>query len=219
MNDSAKQPIDYMSPDVPGELPWVNLPVVTATDENLQGFGCLVSDYQNFDIEIVQWPAQGWRPVDAGTGDEGGTTIGNFYSWWQGDYLYGRNDAVSGEYVLGWSQNPKIASNNHNEIPQRVLLWHCNYHPDGGQLFFPLDGKPFVVPLARAGDDITPQDFVAFYFDGSKGLYIHPSIWHDGVFPIQGSGNFYDEQGKVHARVSVNFAKEFGVFLNVPLIG
>ena len=28
-------------------------------------------------------------------------------------------------------------------------------------------------------------DFKAFYFDGSRGLYIHPNIWHEGVFPIE----------------------------------
>ena len=216
MSNTAKLPIDYLSPDVPGELPWIDIPVLDATDENLKGFGQLVDDYHNFEIEIVQWPAQGWRSVDAGTGDEGGTTRGNFNACWQGQVLYGRNDAVSGKYVLGWSDNPKNATTHGNQVPSRVLLWHCNYHPDGGQLFFPLDGNSFMVPLAQPGDDVSPQDFTAFRFDGTKGLYIHPSVWHEGVFPLNGSGNFYDEQGRVHARVSVNFAREFGVFLNVP---
>jgi ureidoglycolate hydrolase len=97
-----------------------------------------------------------------------------------------------------------------------VLLWHANYHPDGGQLFYPLDGQPFVVPLALPGDDVRPEDFVAFWFDGSKGLYIHPDIWHEGVFPPR-AGRFYDKQGKVHARVSVDFAREFHCLLRVPL--
>jgi len=61
-----------------------------------------------------------------------------------------------------------------------VLLWHVNYHPDGGQLFWPLDGKPFVVPVALPGDDVKPEDFVAFRSDGSFGIYIHPNIWHEG---------------------------------------
>ena len=63
-----------------------------------------------------------------------------------------------------------------------MLLWHANYHPDGGQLFFPLDRRPFLVPLALPGDDVTPQRFVCFRFDGTRGLYIHPNIWHEGVF-------------------------------------
>ena len=40
------------------------------------------------------------------------------------------------------------------EIPPRVLLWHMNYHPDGGQLFYPLENQPFVVPAALPGDDL-----------------------------------------------------------------
>ena len=36
------------------------------------------------------------------------------------------------------------------------MLWHCNYHPDGGQLFFPLEARPFLVPLALPGDDVRP---------------------------------------------------------------
>ncbi|MBY0458265.1 MAG: hypothetical protein K2V38_13070, partial [Gemmataceae bacterium] len=83
--------------------------------------------------------------------------------------------------------------------------------------FFPRDKQPFVVPLALPGDDVKPSDFVAFWFDGSKGLYIHPNIWHEGIFPVSGRASFDDEQGRVHARVSCCIAKEFGVFLSVPL--
>lgn len=68
------------------------------------------------------------------------------------------------------------------EVPKRVLLWHANYHPDGGQLFFPLDSTPYVVQLAT-------------------------------------KARFYDAQGSVLARVSVNFPNEFGVFLEIPLKG
>jgi ureidoglycolate hydrolase len=99
------------------------------------------------------------------------------------------------------------------------LLWHANYHPDGGQLFFPIEGTPFVTPLALPGDDISPDKFVNFYFDGTCGLYIHPNIWHEGIFPLSRKSKFFDKQGSVHARVSVNFAKEFGVFMDVRLGG
>ena len=98
-----------------------------------------------------------------------------------------------------------------------MLLWHANYHPDGGQLFFPLNGEAFVCPLALPGDDVKPENFVAFYVDEGKGLYIHPNVWHEAVFPLAPRASFYDEQGKVHARVSCNVAVEFGVFLAVPL--
>ncbi|NEN93221.1 MAG: ureidoglycolate hydrolase [Okeania sp. SIO3H1] len=213
------QPIDYLSPDVPLELPWYELPIVIATPESLKGYGQLVDDYRNFPIEIVTWPAQGWRPIDVDTGNQGGTIAGNFDVWWEGDFLYGRNQAVNDQYLFGWSKNPGEAQ----KIPQEkldrscVLLWHTNYHPDSGQLFFPLNSSPFVVPLALAGDDVKPEDFKAFYFDGTQGLYIHPNIWHEGIFPLTPGASFYDCQGKVHARVSCNIAQEFGLFLSVPL--
>ncbi|MDH3386784.1 MAG: ureidoglycolate lyase [Gammaproteobacteria bacterium] len=211
-------PIDYLSPDVPGQLPWHDVPLVIADDRSVEGFGCLVDDADGFDIEIVQWPALGWRPVDAGTGDEAGTVEGVFHSEWCGQVLRARNDAVNGDYVLGWSTNPAEASEDEAAPdPVRVLLWHLNYHPDGGQLFYPLDSKPFVVPVAMPGDDIALDDIVALWCDGSRGLYIRPGIWHEGVFPSTRAQSFRDRQGRVHARVSCNIAREFGLFLNVPL--
>ncbi|MBV7331350.1 ureidoglycolate lyase [Chloroflexi bacterium TSY] len=211
--------IDYLSPDVPGELPWHDVPLVRATADSLEGYGQLVDDYRGFPLEIVTWPAQGWRVVDPGTGNEAGTTSGRFDFWWEGDVLFGRNQAVDDQYLLGWSKNPAQAKRQTEEGTDRsqVLLWHANYHPDGGQLFFPLEKKPFVVPLALPGDDLKLDDFVAFYVDGGKGLYIHPNIWHEGVFSLAERTSFYDEQGKVHARISCNIAQEFGVFLRVPL--
>ncbi len=78
------------------------------------------------------------------------------------------------------------------------------------------------VPLVRATPESLkgygkPDKFIAFYVDGGKGLYIHPNVWHEAVFPLAERASFYDEQGKVHARVSCNLATEFGVFLSVPL--
>ncbi|MCP4392324.1 MAG: ureidoglycolate hydrolase [Gammaproteobacteria bacterium] len=213
-----QQPIDYLSPDVPQQLPWHDVPLLVASDETVAGYGCLVDDPDDFDIEIVQWPAQGWRPIDAGTGDEGGVVEGVFHSEWRGEILHGNNDAVDGSYILGWSTNPgSVDENVAIENPERVLLWHMNYHPDGGQLFYPLEGQPFVVPAALPGDDLRLEDIVALWCDGSRGLYIHPGIWHEGVFPATRAQSFRDRQGRVHARVSCNVAQEFAVFLNVPL--
>ena len=136
MTNNAEIPIDYMHPDVPGELPWIDIPVIDVSNDNLEVFGFLVDDYQDCSIEIVQWPAQGWRPVDADTGDEGGTTSGHFNAWWSGQTLYGQNDAVSGEYVLGWSENPGLASDAGNDSPERVLLWHTAVRLKSNDIYF-----------------------------------------------------------------------------------
>lgn len=211
--------IDYLSPDVPAELPWHRPPLVRATAESLRGYGQLVDDHRGFPLEIVTWPPSGWRPVDSGTGNEAGTTTGIFEVGWEGDQLFGKNAAVGGHYLFGWADNPKYSHREvaRHELPRQVLLWHANYHPDGGQLFFPLEGQAFVTALALPGDDVQPESFVAFYVPAGKGLYIHPNVWHEAVVPLALRGRFYDEQGRVHARVSCNFAKEFGVFLAVPL--
>lgn len=199
-------------------LPWHEVPLIRATNESVKDYGCLVDRPEDCKIEIVQWPRQGWRPIDEGTGDEAGFVEGTFSCQWKGDVLYGENDAVKGHYVLGWSCDPQSAREQSQSKPRdQVLLWHMNYHPDGGQLFWPLEKNPFIVPAALPGDNLSPEKVVAFWCDGTKGLYIHPNIWHEGVFPVESSQRFLDRQGRVHARVSADIGKEFGVYLSCPL--
>lgn len=193
-------------------------PVVVATERSLAGYGKLVDDPESFPIEIVRWPAQGWRPIDANSGDQGGVTAGVFEFWWKGQTLYARNNAVGDSYLFGWSTWPEEATSSGPASPrERALIWRANYHPDGGQLVYPKDGASFVVPLALPGDDVTPDRFVTFWCDGSRGLYIHPNVWHGAFVPLADHAELLDRQGRVHARVSVDFPKEFGCYLAAPL--
>ena len=198
-----------MNPGLTPGLRHVSIPTIRATAESLAGYGRLIRRPDEVDVEIVRWPAQGWRPVDEDSGDEGGTTSGVFISRWDGDILFGSNEAVGGNYVLGYATAPESAVTGHDAPPREILMWHANYHPDGGQLFFPLDDAFYFVPLALPGDDVRPENFVCFRFEGDQGCYIHPNIWHEGVFAASGTQRFHDRQGKVHARVSVNFDREF----------
>jgi ureidoglycolate lyase len=193
--------------------------LVVATEANLHGYGHLVGKApEHYPIEIVRWPAQGWRPIDDHSGDQGGVTEGIFEFWWRGDTLYARNNAVGDSYIFAWSEFPEAAAaDGPARARQQALVWRANYHPDGGQLFFPLHGESFVVPLALPGDDVTPEQFVAFWCDGSAGLYIHPNIWHGAIVPLADHAEMLDRQGRVHARVSVDFAKEFGCYLAIRL--
>jgi hypothetical protein len=193
-------------------------PVIAATEASLKGYGCLVDDPRAHPIEIVRWPAQGWRPIDTNSGDQGGIAEGLFESCWKGETLYARNNAVGDSYLFGWSTWPEEAATSGSDRPrERALLWRANYHPDGGQLFYPLDGSTFVVPLALPGDDVTPDQFVSFWCSGNRGLYLHPNVWHGPVVPLDDEAKFLDRQGRVHARVSVDFVKEFGCYLAAPL--
>ena len=200
----------------------IEIPLIEATNKSLKGYGYLVDDFDKCEIEIVKWPKQGWREIDEGTGNEGGTTEGPFEAWWKKGILYGKNFAVKhnseydkdGEYLLGYNYDPGDPGNKPiKEDPEKIYIWHVNYHPDGGQLFFPDNNKPFISPLALPGDDVSPNSFKAFYFDGSHGLYIHPNVWHEGIFPIKGKAIFRGKQGKVHARVSIDILKEFNTYV------
>jgi ureidoglycolate lyase len=193
-------------------------PLVRATEASLKGYGCLVDDPKTFPIEIVRWPPQGRRPIDEHSGNQGGVAEGLFEFCWKGGTLYARNNAVGDSYLFGWSDWPEeVASGKSDKLRERALIWRANYHPDGGQLFYPLNGGSFVVPLALPGDDVTPDKFVTFWCDGDRGLYLHPNIWHGAVVPLDDEAEFLDRQGRVHARVSVDFVKEFGCYLAAPL--
>ena len=216
---AAPAPEYLFDPSDKPALPLHDVPLIVATDESVQDYGALVEHPDDIEIEIVRWPATGWRQVDEDSGDEAGWVEGTFHGEWQGDVLFGRNDAVSGHYVLGWSTTDPAASRTDRQTAgrEKVMLWHLNYHPDGGQLFFPKDKSPFVVPVALPGDDLAVEQVIAFWCDGSQGLYIHPGIWHDGIFPVSDHQRFLDRQGRVHARVSCDLALEFGLYLCVPL--
>jgi ureidoglycolate lyase len=193
-------------------------PLVGASAASLAGYGCLVEDPRSFPIEIVQWPAQGWRAIDKNSGDQGGVTEGLFEFSWRGETLYARNHAVGDSYLFGWSNWPEEATTERGtKQRERALIWRANYHPDGGQLFYSLRGQSFVVPLALPGDDVTPEKFVTFWCDGRSALYLHPNVWHGAIVPIDDDAEFLDRQGRVHARVSVNFVTEFGCYLGAPL--
>lgn len=192
--------------------------IIRATDSSLTAYGSLVDDPETFPIEIVRWPAQGWRSIDDNTGNQGGVAEGLFEFCWKGETLYARNNAVGDSYLFGWSNWPEEAASVACGRPrERALIWRANYHPDGGQLFYPIRGQSFVVPLALPGDDVTPNRFVSFWCDGDRGLYLHPNVWHGAIVPLDDEAEFLDRQGRVHARVSVDFVKEFGCYLAAPL--
>jgi hypothetical protein len=125
--------------------------------------------------------------------------------------------SVGDSHIFAWSTGPEEATAAGPARPRRqALVWRADYHPDGGQLFFPLHRPSFIVPLALPGDDVRPESFTAFRCDGSSGLYIHPNIRHGAVVPLADHAELRDRQGRVHARVSVDFAKGFGCCLSLP---
>ncbi len=194
-----------------------DVPLLRATHESLLGYGHPVFSYGDADVEIVTWPAAGWRSIDEGTG-RGAITEGAFKVYREGDIMLGENHAVNGRYITGWFGDPAQATRTQQRVHSNAILTaEANYHPDSGQIFYPREAKAFVALLALPGDDITPQDFRAFYFDGSFGIHINSGVWHQPLYPVDAMITFDDKQGQVHACVSCDFLREFGGYLNVPL--
>ena len=187
--------------------------LIQASEHSLEGFGHIVRDFENEEVIIETWPTPNWRPVVAGTGNQGGVVEGNFLIKREGPRIYAHNHAVQAKYITGWFGDPA----NPQEGSCTILTHEANYHPDGGQVFYPEDGNPFVVLLAKPGDDIQPENFVAFYFDGSFGVQINPGVWHQPPFPANEEVTLKDKQGAVHACIGCDFVQEFNCYLAVPL--
>ena len=197
----------YLSPEIPDGLPWLDLPVVDLSDPRVEGLAVAVAgDPHRFEVPVVPWPGDGRRELDPGTGVGGGVIEGAFRCAWVDGRLVAVNEAVGGRYVIGLGAGEG-----------GVALWHVNHHPDGGQLFAALDGRPFLVPAIPPGPDPDLDRAVAIRSDGSVGVCLLPGVWHDGVYPASGDGEYLTRQGRVHARVSCDVAAEFGVLLRIPL--
>jgi ureidoglycolate lyase len=210
--------LDAMPSLARGEARAHRVPGVAATARSLAGFGSIVADFAQAPVTIVTWPQPGWRPVVAGTGNEGGIVEDSFVMERRGEVQHAVNRAVGRSYVTGWYADPAAASERRAPADtSRIYTHEANYHPDGGQVFAPRDGAAFVALLARPGDDVKPGDFIAFYCDGSFGLHIDPGVWHQPVFPLAARALFDDKQGRVHACIAVDFVSEFGCYLEVPL--
>jgi len=208
---------EYLAPDIPHGLPWREVPIVEPDDPRVGAVALITDQPETFEVPIVAWPTNGRRPLDPGTGTGGGTVQGTFGCTWDGAVLFGSNQAVDGRYVLGWSTAPESAGDAPPGRPDQVLLWHINYHPDGGQLFWSRAHQPFVVLAIPPGSDPDLDQAIAIRAPGDLGVCLLPNVWHDGVFPVDGDGTFVTRQGAVHARLSCNLATEHGLLLRIPL--
>ena len=222
-------PENISKPILPMGLKVIDIPLEQATEENLKGFGYLVHHKDEFKVEngnfeIIRWPQIGWRPLDPETGDEAGTTEGYFDVNWKGDYYYGKNLAIvtaNNYYLDGLGTLPEYATTYTPTLQKYIYLWMSDYHPDGGQLFWPEKSIPFVVTLGlnTKGDNIRPSDMRSFFVPAGLGIYMHPGTWHNGIYVHKEytPARFLTRQGRIHARVSVSWASEFNSLLRVPL--
>jgi hypothetical protein len=76
-------PEKFSKPQLPEGLTIMDVPLLEATDENLKGLGKVLHSADECTVEkgtfeICTWPQPGWRKLDPNTGDEAGTTEGDF---------------------------------------------------------------------------------------------------------------------------------------------
>lgn len=131
---------NFQDPKLPAGLSTIDVPVTEATEQSLDGFGHLVHSPDDFTtaaktFEIVRWPRTGWRSLDPDTGDEAGTTEGNFHVRWEGDYYFAENLAVAttnNKYLDGLAVPPEQASHDTSNCAgdgNTIHLWMSDYHP------------------------------------------------------------------------------------------
>src|SRR5262249_19769193 len=117
------------------------VPLVSALAPRFEAFGRIVRDFAAEEVIIQTWPAQAWRRIEPGTGNQGGVTEGAVVMAREGDLMIARNHAVGGHYITGWFADPATATRaGTTPCYDRVLVREANYHPDGGQVFWPRDG-------------------------------------------------------------------------------
>jgi len=149
---------------------------------------------------------------------------GEFVVHWDNDILICTNKSVSAVDDLQIPSGRLSADASRTFMLARL----ANCHPDGGQVFYPPPGgRPYVMLLAPAsvGDDVRPEDFKAFYFDGHEGFQIGPGTWHNPPYfrpappgsAEQGRMVFRNKQSSVFACIWMDSFKEFGVYLKFPL--
>ena len=126
---------------------------------------------------VEPWPVHGKRPLHPGTGKAGNIVQGRVENHWDGDLCKQTNKSrPDGNYTLG-----RLAATSSPSNRNHVMCRGLNYHPDGGQVFYPTAGNAFVMLLALPGDDVKLEDFVAFYFDGSCGMQIKTGKHNDNL--------------------------------------
>ena len=187
---------------------------------------CLVDDpHQIRNRHSPAGSQQGWRPIDEDTGDEGGFVEGTFKGEWRGgDVLYGeRTRPWGGHYVLGLVHRSAKRRKPTDKLRRaiRCCLWHMNYHPDGGQMFWPLDNRPLHRPPSRCpGDNLTPDKVVAFLVRRNKRpLYPRRHSGTRGIFPVEDEAAVSRPSGPGPCpRLGADIGAEFGgVYMSCPL--
>ena len=89
-------------------------------------------------------------------------------------------------------------------------------HPLGSQAFIPLQGRPYLVLVSKAGDEpVDPKSLRAFHARGNQGVNYLKGTWHHPVLALEEDQNFLvvDRGGEGHNCDEFYFGEDVGVVL------
>ncbi len=190
---------------------YYDVPLKKLNSQNVQGLGSVFTDLADVELELCQWPTLGKRSLIPGSG-YGSVIEEEFKVYWRGKTILsaGHQNArggVAGKVLVEPESNSQYA-----------LVHWLSAHLDAGEAFIPKNGEPSIFLVAPAKEDVRPEDFVAFYSDGSCGIYMHPGVWHTNPLTLSGQEVIYErKQGSIYATVDCVLAKECNTWLKIPL--
>jgi len=190
------------------------VPSVIATTENIKPYGEFVYDFHKTKTIKLTWPKTEGREIDKNTGNQALDVEDDFTFKYKNRQLFAHNKSVpNGEYITGVIPKEEESLTSFRSIFTR----EANYHCCGGQIIYPKKNIPYALLLSKAGDDIEPQNFVSFLFDGSCGFQIYPYVWHQPPYPFTDT-EFKNKQCSVHSCVTVDTVDEFNTILEIQLV-
>lgn len=95
-----------------------------------------------------------------------------------------RFDDLAPVDVLANGGRPLISIFKATPRPLPFRVKGLERHPLSSQAFFPLDGLPFLVVVAEAGDSPWPNRIRAFRASGKQGVSYRRNTWHHALFAL-----------------------------------
>jgi ureidoglycolate lyase len=116
--------------------------------------------------------------------------IGNHRSRWINDATCERFDDVAQPDVLAAGGRPMISI---FRAAARQLPFHVKVlerHPLSSQAFIPMDGLPFLVVVAEAGDAALSGRIRAYRSSGTQGVNYRRNTWHHALLALERTSHF-----------------------------
>lgn len=97
-------------------------------------------------------------------------------------------------------------------VPLRLM----ERHPQGNQVFMPLDGQRYLVVVAPTGEPPTTADLHAFLCRGNQGVNYHRGTWHHPMIALDAECCFLEVQRRGPGDNCEEVALEVPVQVELP---